>query len=235
MTKLAVIGGMGPLASAAFLQTIYERRCVEREQEQPDVVLYSLASMPDRTSTILGGQEDLLLDRLVAALDRVELFAPTAIVLCCVTSHRLLPRLPAESRRKIRSLTDTALRSLVARGERAILLASKATYESRIFEESHHYAEAAPFIVMPAPDDRERVYGMIYDDLKKGRRVRETSAAIAAMMVRYKVGAFMAGCTEFHLVTRHLREQGIAAPRFVDPLMTIADEMAGAGNRPVIA
>jgi aspartate racemase len=227
MTALAIIGGMGPLASAAFLQTIYERHGVEREQEQPDVVLYSLSSMPDRTSTILGGQEDLLLARLVAALEQVERFAPTAIVLCCVTSHHFLPRLSAESRRKIRSLTDTALRSLIARGERAILLASKVTYESRVFEESPLYAAAEPLIVRPAPDDREQVYGMIYDDLKKGLRVRETSAAIAAMMERYKVGAFIAGCTEFHLVTRHLREQGIAAPSFVDPLMTIADELTG--------
>ncbi|MEW6367697.1 MAG: amino acid racemase [Acidobacteriota bacterium] len=224
MTTHAIIGGMGPLASAAFLQTIYENHGWDREQELPDILLHSLSSVPDRTSTLLSGRDDLLLERLRCALRQVNLLDPASIVICCVTSHHLLDRLPEEILPKIISLTDTALKTVAAKGERALLLATRATYELRVFERSRHYAAAAPLIVTPEPADQERVHAMIYDDLKKGRRIAETADALAAMTARYGVGAFIAGCTEFHLVTRHLRKNRVATPSFIDPLMTIADK-----------
>ena len=52
---LGVVGGMGPLASAEFVKTIYEYGLNRREQESPSVVLVSDPTFPDRTSVSWQG------------------------------------------------------------------------------------------------------------------------------------------------------------------------------------
>ena len=52
MTKLlGILGGMGPLASAEFLKTIYEYGTRDLEQRSPACILYSDPTFPDRTSS----------------------------------------------------------------------------------------------------------------------------------------------------------------------------------------
>lgn len=46
---LGVLGGMGPLASAEFLKTIYECSVAGGEQRSPSVIMYSDPTFPDRT------------------------------------------------------------------------------------------------------------------------------------------------------------------------------------------
>ena len=58
MTKLlGILGGMGPLASAEFLKTIYEYGTRDLEQRSPACILYSDPTFPDRTQTIVNGEE----------------------------------------------------------------------------------------------------------------------------------------------------------------------------------
>jgi aspartate racemase len=49
--KLGVLGGMGPLASAEFLKTIYEESLDGPEQTAPQVVLHSDGSSPGCTGS----------------------------------------------------------------------------------------------------------------------------------------------------------------------------------------
>lgn len=70
MTKLlGILGGMGPLASAEFLKTIYEYGISDLEQRSPACILYSDPTLPDRTQAIVNGEEALLASALVNALD----------------------------------------------------------------------------------------------------------------------------------------------------------------------
>lgn len=52
---LGVLGGMGPLASAEFVNTVYRLNMTEPEQQAPALVLRSDPSIPDRTAAILSG------------------------------------------------------------------------------------------------------------------------------------------------------------------------------------
>src|SRR5689334_6778827 len=53
-----VLGGLGPLASAEFLATIYEHADASEEQRLPAVLLFSDPAIPDRTEALLCGRED---------------------------------------------------------------------------------------------------------------------------------------------------------------------------------
>jgi len=66
---LGILGGMEPLASLAFLQTIYECNLNGAiEHEYPSIVLHSLSSVPDRTGSLLNNRGKDLEDSLVRNL-----------------------------------------------------------------------------------------------------------------------------------------------------------------------
>ena len=77
-----VLGGMGPLASAEFLSTIYEETAGRPEQESPIVYLISDPTIPDRTKCLLNGTEHLLLDHFTSGINKLESLGATRIVVC---------------------------------------------------------------------------------------------------------------------------------------------------------
>ena len=66
---LGVVGGIGPLASAEFVRTVYRCASWDREQEAPRVLMDSNPAFPDRTSAFLAGEDDAVLPMLVEVLD----------------------------------------------------------------------------------------------------------------------------------------------------------------------
>ena len=54
MKKLGVIGGLGPMATAYFLQLLTQMSDAETDQEHMEILLHSKPRIPDRTRFILG-------------------------------------------------------------------------------------------------------------------------------------------------------------------------------------
>ena len=82
-----VVGGMGPLASAEFLKTIYEFGLREQEQNSPTIIVYSDPSFPDRTTAFLKGDDDVVLAQLKRVIGQLSELNAVRIVLCCITIH----------------------------------------------------------------------------------------------------------------------------------------------------
>ncbi len=220
--RLGILGGMGPLASLAFLRTIYEGNpAVSVEQAHPDILLHSLSSTPDRTAALLGNGDAQLAEILTESLRRLTTAGASRIVLCCFTSHALIHHLPAEIARKIISLVDLTLRELIDMSEPALLLASRGSYERSVFRLTNDTLMAEKYLVIPDDDDKRAIHNLIYDHLKGGKDVAPVYAAVKKMLRKYQVGAFIAGCTEFHLLTRYIRAEHISGITFIDPLHLI--------------
>src|SRR5581483_3880188 len=81
--RLGILGGMGPLASAEFLSTLYRLNLVEPEQDAPNCVLLSDPSFPDRTEAILAGDTRELARRLEASLQELLRQGTDRIVIAC--------------------------------------------------------------------------------------------------------------------------------------------------------
>ncbi|MEI6260568.1 MAG: aspartate/glutamate racemase family protein, partial [Deltaproteobacteria bacterium] len=140
---LGILGGMGPLASLAFLRTIYECNLLGSiEQDYPNIVLHSLSSVPDRTRSLLGNAENALADSLVRNLRILNASGVSNIVICCFTSHALISRIPKEIAEKIVSLVDLTARELIVRKERALLLASLGSYQREVFRSTEDAIKA---------------------------------------------------------------------------------------------
>jgi len=220
---LGILGGMGPLASLAFLRTIYECNLKgATEQSYPSIVLHSLSVVPDRTGSLLndGGRD--LEASLVRNLTSLNAAGVEKIVICCFTSHTLLGRLPKALTGKIVSLVDLTARELGERKEKSLLLASLGSYERRLFDACPEAVLAKEYLVEPEEKDRRFIHGLIYDQLKPGRDVAPVYEAVRGLLDRYGLNSFIAACTEFHLLTRYMDAHALADTAFVDPLFTIA-------------
>lgn len=218
---LGVLGGMGPLASAEFLKTIYEAGGGAREQDSPVVVLYSDPTFPDRTEAFLRGEEGELLRRLVRALYHLRELGATKTVICCVTIHHLLPRLPADLRRHVVSLLDVIFDQLEERGGRHLLLCTTGTSRLGIFQKHRRWEGLCGDVVLPTEPDQKRLHELIYG-VKRNHGLDDAVAFVEASLRRYGAESFIVGCTEVHLMAKRFVHAGGARGACLDPLMVIA-------------
>ena len=226
-----VVGGMGPLASAEFLKTIYEYGVQEREQQAPFVILYSDPGFPDRTEAFLSGVEEPLLERLILALSRLIDMGVSKTVICCVTIHYLLPKLPDELKSRVISLLDVIFESVARKRGRSLLLCSSGTREMKIFESHPQWESLKDRVALPSPSDQNLIHKFIYE-IKKNADVPRYIPVLESLLTKYEVDSFIVGCTEIHLLARQYMEANAdqAERRCIDPLTIIAKSLAGAAD-----
>src|SRR5262245_31576847 len=155
---LGVLGGMGPMASAEFLKTIYEHSLGRREQESPIVFMYSDPSFPDRTEAFLEGSYEHLFEQLVHALNQLREMAVTKIVICCITIHYLLPRLAPDLRDQIVSLLDVIFANVARTQKKHLLLCTNGTRKLEIFQNHDQWEALQEFFVLPDETDQDKVH-----------------------------------------------------------------------------
>ncbi|HJP95189.1 MAG TPA: aspartate/glutamate racemase family protein [Pyrinomonadaceae bacterium] len=220
-----VVGGMGPLASAEFLKTIYEFSLRGREQDSPTVILYSNPSFPDRTDAFLKGADEVLLAQLNRALRQLSEMNAVRIVLCCMTIHYLLPRLTSDARRKIWSLLDVIADRLAADDREYLLICSSGTRRLRLFEDHPQWRLFKDRLVLPSAEDQELIHRKLIYPIKLNPDVSTLFPLLELMLEKYRVNYFVAGCSEIHLLAKryaHVSGSDIC----LDPLTIIAREIA---------
>lgn len=224
MTKmLGILGGMGPIVSAEFLKTIYEHTTQSREQDFPKCVVISDPNVPDRTEAILSGLDEKLFDNLKKSLQKLLVLEADKIVVTCLTSHYLFPRLPFHIQNKIISLVDLIIHQVQITKKPTLLLCTNGTYMSGVFKAHPDWSLVEPFIVMPNEKDREQIHNLIYEIKKTGAKDSSVNA-LKDLLNHYPVQSCIAGCTEFHLVNKYLcQKKGMDRPfEIIDPLQTLA-------------
>jgi aspartate racemase len=224
-TSWGIVGGMGPLASAEFVRTIYEMSADCVEQTAPHVFLLSDPSFPDRTHALATGEQRELVARLSAAVTRVLAQGASAVVVCCVTIHSVFDQLPEELRSSVVPLTDIILRAAGEDERRHLLLCTKGCREARVFEKHPLWPAARGRVVLPSDADQEAVHELIYAIKRGCWRPREAAAFIRGLIQKYECDRAIAGCTELHLVSKRSLERRDSLPLF-DPLMKLAAEIA---------
>lgn len=225
---LGVVGGLGPLASAEFLRTIYEHSLGDLEQESPTVIVYSDPTFPDRTEAFLSGNSDPLLAQLIHVIERLLEAGATDVVFCCMTIHYLLPRLPARLRERVISLPDIIFDHLAHTRKRHLLICSSGTRKLELFENHILWSMAQPYIVLPDEDDQNTIHRDLIYPMKTNPDVRTQFPLLEQLLEKYEVDSFIAGCSEVHVLAKHFLLSGNNSLEYrcIDPLATVAREWA---------
>ena len=218
---LGVLGGMGPLASAHFLRTIYRVNAGRCEQEMPRVLLDSDPGFPDRTAVIGSGRDDQFARMLAVRLGGLLSAGASRIVIACFTTHHFLDRVPRELRVPVVSLVDSAIEEVAACRGRFLLLCTDGTRRSRVFERAPDWASVADRVVLPVDGAQARIHELIYR-MKRGEPELDVLADVETLRRQHGCSGVVLGCTEFHLVSQELVEL-YGRNSVVDALLSVAE------------
>jgi aspartate racemase len=223
---LGVLGGMGALAGAEFVKTLYEVNVGGSEQDSPKVMLYSDPTIPDRTSAFLRGEAHLVHEPLVRALERLQEFNVSRVVICCITIHYLLPCLRPNLKQMVISLLDTIFDDLEKMPRQHLMICSTGTRRLGLFEKHERWVGVKDMVVFPEEDEQAELHRLIYE-IKKGDMIPQMEAYIESLLDKYKLDSFIAGCSEIHLLTKQYpRTNGSRAGySCIDPLRIIAERL----------
>jgi len=228
---IGILGGLGPLASAEFLKAIYENSRHEREQEAPRVIMYSDPTFPDRTDALLSGDHTELMERLTSSLRALTFLGATQMIICCMTAHSFLKKLPPDLHTRLVSLVDVMFEEIIQAPEKRLLLCTKGTRESGLFQDHEHWPATQEYIVLPDEQDQELIHYELLYQIKKKRNVYELVPTIKSLLAKYRVDSFISGCTEMHIIARRLvfTNGDRNKQHTIDPLSVIAARI-GAGT-----
>ncbi len=220
---LGILGGMGPLASAEFLKTLYEFNVADTEQEMPACFLYSDPTIPDRTEALVSGSDEVLISCFIEALERLYFLGVNKIVIPCITIHHFLPMVPLFLRDKVISLVDLILEEVLKTKENHLLLCTTGTLKAGIFQQHSLWSLAEEYIILPH-EEQNKIHNFIYQIKREG--IKESAIPfLDRLLKKYEVNSFIAGCTEIHLLTKHLIQHDDQYLRVVDPLLIMAKEL----------
>jgi len=222
---LGIVGGLGPLASAEFVRTVYRCASWEREQDAPRVLLDSCPAFPDRTSAFLAGEEDTILSLLEQVMDGLVALGATRLVICCMTAHHLLPRIRPELRRKIVSVPEVVVEQARRATGRYLVLCTRGTRSLSLFEREPGWAEIADRMVFPDAEDQDLVHHDLIYQLKSAANPAALAPVVAALRARYGAEGFVVGCSEVHLLANELYG-GEEHPECIDPFLSIASDFS---------
>ena len=215
---LGVLGGLGPAASCYFYDLLIRRRPAQRDQDHPDVILYSKASIPDRSAYLLGEGESPL-PALLEGLALLERMGARAIAVPCATAHHFYPEMRAAAGVPVINMLECAARALRRENvTAAALLATRGSYISGAFCRALEDAGVMPLV--PSQAGTEALMDLIYG-IKAGELPAAAALeAVAAPLLAQGAQRVILGCTELSLFAR----AGLDLP-YTDPMEILADEL----------
>ena len=217
--RLGVIGGMGPAASALFYRMVTERTAAACDQEHIDLLLWSHASMPDRTTLLLDERGEELYEKLLADARMLEQMGCTALAIPCNTSHVFAARLRGDLTVSFLDMIEAAAQEAARRGwRRAAIFATDGTVRSGLYQKA--CAAAGVEAVIPDADTQRQVMYVIYERVKAGLPVTvEDMAPLARWREAAGCDGGLLACTELSVT----REQLALDDSWTDAMLALAD------------
>ncbi|MDW3684511.1 amino acid racemase [Cupriavidus sp. CV2] len=203
--KVGVVGGVGPAATADFIQKIVRHTPAARDQDHIKLLVEQNPQIPDRTENLVGEGPDPTIS-LYATCKKLEAGDADIIAIPCNTAHAFVERVqPYLNIPIVNMLTVTAefLRKTFPGLHKVGVLATSGTVASGVYQKA---LEAQGFEqVVPGPGLQARVMRAIYGPhgvkagFTTGECVDDLVAAVEEMAAR-DVGIAVLACTELPLL-----------------------------------
>ena len=84
---LGVLGGLGPMATAYFLELMVTMTDAATDQDHPKMIIMNVPTVPDRTAYILGRSTESPLEPMAALGQQLKALGADIIATPCITAH----------------------------------------------------------------------------------------------------------------------------------------------------
>ena len=218
--KVGVLGGLGPKATADFMDLVIDNTDVTCDQEHVDMIVSNHATIPDRTAYILDNTKDNPVPYLINDAKMLESCGCNFLVMPCNTSHFMYDEISKSINIPIINMPYEVSKIVNnnPRVHRVGIMATLGTLNSKVYE---RYLEKEIYY----PDDsvNNEVMDLIYNKVKKGISVsKKEFYDVANKYFLAGCDLIITGCTELSVIVRDndLYEDN----RIIDSLKVLADK-----------
>lgn len=198
---IGVIGGMGPLATADFLNKVIDETGAEDDEGHVPLLISCDPRIPKRPAAILSGGESPL-PRLREIRDRLLTAGATALVMPCNTAHHWHGALTADCPVPFLSIVEAGCNEALRQagtGAMVGVLGTRATLSTGMFNQALERLGLIPAV--PTDDELDRVVLPAIAAVKAGRTLQAADLLSDALDALSSRGAkyVLLACTELPL------------------------------------
>lgn len=220
MKVLGVIGGLGPMATAYFLQLLTQMTDAAADQNHIEVLIHSKPQIPDRTQYILGKSKESPVADMVEVGAALTKQGAQVLAIPCITAHFFQKELEETIGVTIINAIEETAAYLQKRGYQRIgIMATDGTIESGIFQQA---LEAHGMqVVTPTEENQMKVMHLIYNNVKAGKPLEfALFEEVAKELFGQGAQVILLGCTELSLIKKDFS----LAPGFLDVMEVLAQK-----------
>lgn len=208
---LGVLGGVGPLATAYFMELVIKRTPAMCDQDNIPMIVFNDPQIPDRTAHILDPAQPDPLPEMVKVVRWLEQAGAGYIAIPCNTAHYFYDAIAAEASVPVLNImreTSAHVGGMVGSSGRVGLLATDGTIASGVFQ--RYLEERGLTTIVPTEkEQRDVVMPLIYDRVKRNLSYDAAPFLRVARRLHEEEGcdAVIVGCTELSVVYQDLAER----------------------------
>lgn len=162
---LGVIGGMGPLATADFFRKLIDATPARDDDEHIPVLIHSVPQIPSRPAAILRGGPSPL-PALLAARNRLLAAGATVLAMPCNTAHYWYDGLVEGCDVPFLHIVDAVADLLPAGAHELGIVATRATLQTRVFEQ--RLSQRGIALTAPGESTYDRAVQPAIEAVKRG-------------------------------------------------------------------
>ncbi|WP_245920934.1 aspartate/glutamate racemase family protein [Brachybacterium timonense] len=222
---VGVLGGLGPAATAVFIDLLVRATRAETDQDHIDAIITQHSSTPDRTAAILDPHAPDPGVVLAADARLLQRMGVRVLVMPCNTAHhyvREVENVLDENVRFVSILDETvqaAARMVKPTGRPVAVFATEGNMHAGVYRDA--LAEEGLDTWAPPRALQNRINTLIYDQVKAGAPVdRGQFEQCIAEAIDAGAGVVVLGCTELSVI--HDQHGFRGDTRIVDSLTELA-------------
>lgn len=198
--RLGVIGGLGPMATAWFLQLVISMTEAACDQDHLDMILYNTPSIPDRTAFILGKSDDDPAPAIIRVGKSLKEQGADILAIPCMTAHYFHARMQEEIGLPVLHGIRCTAQLLRENGiSRAGVMATDGAIRTQLFQQELKCQGIEA--LLPSSEGQEAVMRLIYEDIKANRPPRMELVQLVKEEFRARgAECIILGCTELSVI-----------------------------------
>ena len=202
---LGILGGLGPAASVYFYHLLTEHTLAKRDQDHLNIVLFSGASIPDRSEYIMGKSDASPLPLMKEDVEKLVSIGADLIAIPCNTAHYLFDEIKKISPVPVLNIVQETVALAKRTGAKKIgILATTGTILAGAYQ--HAARNAGIDYIAPTDDEQKTLMSIIYGAIKTAETPNfDAFYAIADRLLEKGCDALILGCTELSLIPKNER------------------------------
>lgn len=203
---LGVLGGVGPLATAYFMEALIKRTHARRDQDHMPMIVFNDPQIPDRTAHILDHSQPDPQPEMVKVARWLEDAGADFLAIPCNTAHYYYSAIQEAVTVPVLNImaeTVAAISAELGPGATVGLLATEGTVSSGVFQA--YFEEAGLCVAVPDAAEQREVSHIIYSQVKANQPYDLAGfLGLAEGLHERGCGAVVVGCTELSVIYQDL-------------------------------